>query len=118
MDSFVNEVNHAWENADAIALATHALWRINHIHPFINGNGRTARALCYYVVCVKSGGLLKGSTILPELIRKNHSDYVRHLQTADAGFKAGRQDYVNDLHTFITRLVTEQLQFADQDSPL
>ena len=46
MNAFVNEVNHDWQSSDALALATHVLWRRNHIHPFINGNGRTARALC------------------------------------------------------------------------
>ena len=53
MNAFVNEVNRHLETADALTLAAYCLWRLNHIHPFINGNGRTARALCYYVVCVK-----------------------------------------------------------------
>ena len=44
MDDFVNNVNRSWENADPVVLATLVLWRLNNIHPFINGNGRTARA--------------------------------------------------------------------------
>jgi len=75
MDDFVNTVNRWWEQ-DAVALATYVLWRINNIHPFINGNGRTARAACYFVLCLKSGGWLRGATILPELIRQNHNEYV------------------------------------------
>jgi Fic/DOC family len=68
MDDLINSVNRNWDKADAVALATFVLWRLNNIHPFINGNGRTARAACYYVLCLKSGGLLPGQVILPELL--------------------------------------------------
>lgn len=44
MSAFINEVNHAWQGADTLALAAFVLWKLNRIHPFINGNGRTARA--------------------------------------------------------------------------
>ncbi len=115
MNAFVNEVNHIWQNSDGVALAAYVLWRINHIHPFINGNGRTARALCYFVVCLKAGGLLGGDTALPELIRQNHDEYIRLLQEADAGYVAGNADYLNGLHQFIVRLVEEQLASATAD---
>ena len=58
MEDLVNSVNRMWETADPVALAAFVLWRINHIHPFINGNGRTARAASYFVLCVKIGGWL------------------------------------------------------------
>ena len=58
MDDFVNRINRLWENTDAVVLASVVLWQINRIHPFINGNGRTARAACYFVLCVKLGGWL------------------------------------------------------------
>lgn len=83
MNVFVNHVNYLWQPADPVALAAYVLWRLNHIHPFINGNGRTARALCYFVVCCKVGGLLDGEVILPELIRRNRDEYVKLLQQAD-----------------------------------
>ncbi|MCH8049529.1 Fic family protein [Patescibacteria group bacterium] len=112
MNAFVNEVNHAWEQSDAVALATDVLWKLNFIHPFINGNGRTARALCYFVVCVKSGGLLKGDTALPDLIRANRAEYVTLLKEADKGHKDGVPDYLRGLHGFLVRLVEQQLQSA------
>ena len=56
MDDFVNTVNRAWEKADELTLGAYVLWRLNHIHPFINGNGRTARAASYFVICLKLGG--------------------------------------------------------------
>lgn len=115
MNAFVNEVNHAWQSTDPVALATYVLWRVNHIHPFINGNGRTARALCYFVVCVKLGGLLKGSPVLPELIRKNRDEYVKLLKAADANYAAGKNDFLTDLHAFITGLLDEQSRTASQN---
>ncbi|MBC6442565.1 MAG: Fic family protein [Rhodobacteraceae bacterium] len=42
MDDFVNMVNRHWAEWDDFALAAFVLWRLNRIHPFINGNGRTA----------------------------------------------------------------------------
>jgi Fic family protein len=111
MDDFVNTVNRWWEHADAVVLATYVLWRINNIHPFINGNGRTARAASYFVLCLKSGGWLPGQTILPELIRQNRQEYVDALQVGHNTFSAGQLN-LTPLHTLVSRLVTEQLQSA------
>ena len=83
MDDFVNLVNRHWEGADPILLSAFVLWKLNQIHPFINGNGRTARACCYFVLCVKSGGLISGKRILPKLLREYRDQYVTALQHAD-----------------------------------
>ena len=60
MDDFVNEVNRNWEKTDPVVLATYVLWRMNHIHPFINGNGRTARAASLFCALCNRRGLAKG----------------------------------------------------------
>ena len=99
--SIVNEINQHLEIADALTLAAYCLWRLNHIHPFINGNGRTARALCYYVVCVKFGGPLPGAPILPELIRQNRDAYVRLLRSIDAVSGEHRDRALNDLRLLV-----------------
>jgi hypothetical protein len=111
MDDFVNTVNRNWENSDAVALATFVLWRLNNIHPFINGNGRTARALCYFVLCVKAGNWLPGTPILPELIRQNHQEYVDALQAGHNSLALGKLD-LSLLHALVSRLLTEQMQSA------
>ena len=85
MNDFVDSINTNWQSTDALTLATYALWRINYIHPFRNGNGRTARAVCYYILCVKSGGLLPGRTNLIELLRAHRAEYVDALREADNG---------------------------------
>ena len=87
MEDFINVVNRSWERSAAPVLASWTLWRLNYIHPFVNGNGRTARAVCYYILCVKSGGLLPGTPILPEILRQEpaRSQYVLALHRADNG---------------------------------
>jgi prophage maintenance system killer protein len=111
MEDFTNNVNRNWESTDPVVLACFVLWRINYIHPFINGNGRTARAACYFVLCLKLGGWLPGEVILPELIRRNRTDYVAALRLVDESAVAGKLDLA-PLHTLISRLLEDQLKSA------
>lgn len=108
MDDFVNVINQGWTSTDPVVLATYVLWRLNNIHPFINGNGRTARAASYFVLCVKAGGWIPGEPILPELIRLNRTEYVDALQHAHQTFAGGGLD-LNPLHALISRLLDEQM---------
>ena len=85
MGKFMSVVQEKWRAADAIALGAYVLWAINVIHPFENGNGRTARAACYFVICTKLGSWLGGQPILPELLRVSRQRYVSALRAADAG---------------------------------
>lgn len=109
MDHFINEVNGNWASTDAWSLSAYCLWRVNHIHPFINGNGRTARALCYYVLCVKAGGLIPGSTILPRLMLGQRDEYVRLLKQTDEEFKSANANFLEGLRAFIMKLAIQQL---------
>ena len=100
-------------NGDAtgssIHKAAYALWRINWIHPFVNGNGRTARAVCYMVLCISEGGLLQGRKTVPDLIKTYRQDYWDALEDADANEAAGESD-VAAVEEFLDRLVIEQLR--------
>ena len=54
MDQFLSVVHENWTIIDPpTLLPAYALWRMNWIHPFIEGNGRTARAACYYLMCLR-----------------------------------------------------------------
>lgn len=112
MAMFVDEVNRYWESADPVFLAAFVLWRLNHIHPFINGNGRTARVAAYFVLCLKAGQWLPGDVLLPELIRLNRPEYVAALKHGDASFADGALD-LTPLHALLARLLEEQLPPAD-----
>lgn len=109
MDDFVNETNRFWERVDPVLMAAYVLWRLNWIHPFINGNGRTARVTCYYVLCLRMGGWLPGSVLLPELIRQNRDEYVQALKHTDASYGPQPLD-LSVLHAFLARLLEEQMK--------
>ena len=111
MDDLINTVNRTWDQTDPVLLATYVLWRVNNIHPFINGNGRTARAACYFILCLAAGGWLRGDPILPELIIQNHNEYCEHLQIAHDAFAVG-VIYLDPLHAYVSRLLDQQLKSA------
>ena len=98
MEDFVDEVNWHWQSMHFITLAAYALWRVNHIHPFVNGNGRTARAICYFILCVKHGGPLPGTVIVPDIIRQvpMRARYESALESANQGNLADMQALVTD----------------------
>jgi Fic family protein len=108
MEMFVDEVNRSWDQADPVVLAAYVLWKLNRIHPFINGNGRAARAACYFVLCLKIGGWLKGSPILPELLKRDRDDYVVALKAVDASLATAEGFSIGPLHQLLVKLLNEQ----------
>ena len=97
MDRFFSLVHENWYIlGDPTTLAAYTLWRLNWIHPFVEGNGRTARAACYYLLCLSQGRLLPGIKIVPERIRENRQRYYSALQSADIAWENGQLD-VSDL---------------------
>lgn len=117
MEDFINQVNRLWELTDPVVLAAFVLWKLNHIHPFINGNGRTARAASYFVLCVKAGQWLPGTTILPELLRRNRPAYVEALRAVDNSIAGGTLDLA-PLHTLLATLLEQQLNGAATEVPV
>ncbi|QTD44548.1 Fic family protein [Ottowia testudinis] len=115
MDDLINTVNRHWEGSDPVALAAYTLWRLNFIHPFINGNGRTARAAAYFVLCVHFGSWLPGTTILPELLRAARARYVDALVHADRTLEQGNLD-LSPLHNLLVELLNEQLNGSAPES--
>jgi len=109
MDQFIATVHENWFNWTYTEVAAYALWRMNWIHPFIEGNGRTARAACYYLLCVRGGGLLGGRRTVPERIRDNRKPYYAALKAADLAWDAGNLDF-SEMEDYLAGLVQEQLQ--------
>ena len=75
-----------------IHLSAYLLWRINWIHPFDDGNGRTARAISYAILCICLGYELPGTNTVPEQIAENKQPYYQALEVADEAYKAKRID--------------------------
>lgn len=117
MDQFFSMVHENWTVVDhPTYLAAYALWRLNWIHPFVEGNGRTARAACYYLICLKQGSLLPGEKIVPERIRDNRDEYVASLRAADDAWDNGQLD-VTRLAAYLAELLKSQLDGSSEPSP-
>lgn len=112
VDQFISVVHENWDVMDhPTLLPAYALWRLNWIHPFIEGNGRTARAACYYLICMRFGGLLPGKKIVPERIREDRPRYYAALQEADQHWANG-QFNVDALASYLADLLSAQLAEA------
>ena len=109
MDRFFSLIHENWTiNEQPTLLAAYALWRLNWIHPFVEGNGRTARAACYYLLCMREGRWLPGKKIVPERIRENRAPYYAALRAADRAWDQGRFD-VTELAIYLEGLLAAQL---------
>jgi len=109
MDRFFSVIHENWDLlANPTVLPAYALWRLNWIHPFVEGNGRTARAACYYLLCLKYGALLPGSEIVPERIREDRAPYYAALRAADVAWEQGHFD-VSELAKYLSGLLVLQL---------
>ncbi|RYB07802.1 Fic family protein [Lichenibacterium ramalinae] len=84
-----DHIDEYWHGIDATELAAYVLWRINWIHPFADGNGRTARTICYMVLSAKLGYVLPGSPTIPEQIAADKQPYYKVLEEADDSWKRG-----------------------------
>jgi Fic family protein len=108
MDQFICTIHENWYIWSETVLAAYGLWRLNWIHPFIEGNGRTARATCYYLLCVKSGGLLRGSITVPERIRADRGPYYEALKEADIAWEMGRLNFPK-MESYIAQITQDQI---------
>lgn len=109
MDRFFSVIHENWTIMEhPTVLPAYALWRLNWIHPFVEGNGRTARAACYYLRCLRQGRLLGGRRIVPERIRENRSPYYAALRAADEAWDAGHLD-ISELAAYLEQLLKGQL---------
>lgn len=70
----------------------YALWHFNWIHPFPGGNGRTARALSYLVLCTTMRVMPPGEVTIPMLIARDRDGYLRALRQVDALYAAAGDD--------------------------
>ncbi len=79
--------------------------------PFVDGNGRCARALAYLILCRKYGRWLPGERTIIMLIKQNRERYRQGLADADSAEKGGRVN-LTPLATLIAELLARQLEEA------
>ena len=109
VEGLCDYVNDNWEAATAIHLASYVMWRLNWIHPFADGNGRTSRILSFVVLSVRLGTILPGTPTYPELIVQHRSDYERALEAADEAWRQGGVD-VSQMEALLESLLAKQLE--------
>jgi Fic family protein len=102
-------INAQWTTRKPIHLAAYAMWRLNWIHPFFGGNGRTARAFSHLVLCV---GLRfvppADQKTIPQFIEENRKPYTQALRKADEAWAQGRID-LSAMEKLLSDLLALQL---------
>lgn len=89
-------------------LSAYAMWRLNWMHPFSDGNGRTSRVFSYVVLCVALGYVLPGTRTIPDQIVANRKPNFMALEAADRAWKESRVD-LSSMETLLARLLASQL---------
>ena len=109
-------VNEHWRDKSALHLAAYVLWRLNSIHPFADGNGRTARVVSYLVLSIKLDSLLPGSKTIPDQIAGDKRPYYDALENADGPWKEKQEVDVSALETMLGRMLAAQLLQAAKEA--
>lgn len=108
VEEMCDYVNDNFSSRSAVHLAAYVMLRLNWIHPFTDGNGRTSRAVSYMVLCVRLGERLPGTNTIPEQIEKNRVPYFDALEAADTASRNGRID-VGKMEELVEGMLAKQL---------
>jgi Fic family protein len=109
-------VNSNWAIKSATHLAAYVLWKMNWIHPFADGNGRTSRATSYVVLSTKLDSLLPGTPTIPEQIAVDKKPYYSGLELADKAWAATDQVDVSELESMLNNMLASQLLNATKEA--
>jgi Fic family protein len=108
LEQLCDYINENWAKSSPLHVAAYTLWRMNWIHPFVDGNGRTSRAVSYLVLCVRLGYVLPGTQTIPEQISRNKDPYYKALEAADQANAAGKID-LSEMEKLLESLLAAQL---------
>jgi Fic family protein len=116
VEDLCDYVNDNFATASAVHLAAYVMWRLNWIHPFDDGNGRTARAASYLVLCIKLAGRLPGRPTIPELIVERKKPYYDALEAADRRWAETGTVDLTAMEDLLTDLLSAQLVSALEEA--
>jgi Fic family protein len=108
VEDMCDYANLHWQQSTPIQLGAYVMWRLNWIHPFADGNGRTSRITSYVVLSIRAGAVLPGIPTIPDQIVENRTPYFEALDAADAAWKDGRID-VSKMEELLGTLLARQL---------
>ena len=101
-------VSANWDRSP-LHLSSYTLWRLNWIHPFVDGNGRTARVTSFVVLCVRLGYRVPGTNTVPEQIARDKHPYYQALEMADEAYQKEKSVDVSAMESLLEKLLTAQL---------
>jgi Fic family protein len=101
-------INDNWEKRTPVHLASYVMWKLNWIHPFTDGNGRTSRAASYLVLCLRTGYLLPGKNTIPDQIAHQRAPYYEALEAADNSWADNKID-LSEMEKLLSALLARQL---------
>jgi fido (protein-threonine AMPylation protein) len=78
VEELCDYVNANWATQTAMHLASYVMWKLNWIHPFADGNGRTSRTASCLVLCLKIGYLLPGKKTIRIKYRATKTPITKH----------------------------------------
>ncbi len=108
MQEFVDWLNKA-EDLSPVLIAGIAQFQFVHIHPFIDGNGRTARLLSTLIL-YKTGYDFKRLFTISEYYDKDRPDYYRAIQSV----RNNAMDMTAWLEYFITGLRSQMMEIQEK----
>ncbi|ACO33575.1 MULTISPECIES: Fic family protein [Acidobacterium] len=109
IEELCDYVNDHWQECTPIHLAAYVMWRLNWIHPFTDGNGRTSRAASYLIPCLRAGYLLPGKQTIPDQISQNKKPYYEALEAADAAWSERGTVDLSAMENLLAELLARQL---------
>jgi len=108
-------VNDCWGKRSPVHLAAYLMWKLNWIHPFADGNGRTSRMVSYVVLNIGLNSVLPGIPTIPDQIVDNKKTYYDALERADNRLKEAGVIDVSSMEELVEgMLATQLLRAADQ----
>lgn len=109
-------VNENWAEQTAVHLSAYIMWKLNWIHPFADGNGRTARMISYAVLNIRMNGLLPGTPTIPDQIAGNKESYYNALEAADLALESTGSVNVSELERILDEYLAVQLVSAAKEA--
>jgi len=119
MREFTEWINKA-EEVSPILVAGIAQFQFVHIHPFIDGNGRTARLLSTLIL-YKTGYDFKKLFTISEYYDKDRPSYYQSIQTVrnnNMDMTTWLEYFVHGLHSQMREIQAKGEQLIKQDSQL
>jgi Fic family protein len=113
VDEMCAYVNDNFGRLSGIHLAAYVMWRLNWIHPFMGGNGRSSRATSYLVLNVRMGFNLPGINTIAQQIERNRDPYYAALGLADDAYRSGTID-VSAMEDLMSQALAAQLLSVHQ----